>query len=137
MYRLPLPAAVAGALLLASCGQPSSTPGLTGTERDAFVSSSISACVSKAQSDPSNASVPAAVVTQYCECSSNKMADTISSAEVAQLNTNPDQAQALLGPRIQAAVMACKPTAPGTPAPQSEPTPEGAPQGSEPPKGAN
>ena len=105
-------AAAAATLVLAACGQSGSDGGLTGATRTAFVTSAVGSCSQKVQSDPSNASLSPAVVTQYCTCYSNKMADTISPAELQTLNdtmqSDPAKAQSMMQPRIDAAVSTCK-----------------------------
>jgi hypothetical protein len=95
----------------ATPGAPATTGGLTGADRDSFVNASTSSCVSTAQADPRNASLGADVIQQYCSCYSNKMADSISPSEAQSLNTaDATRIQQVLGPRIQAAVTACKPS---------------------------
>jgi len=113
-------AALTALFVLAACNQQGgSTPGLSGETRMSFVQASIGSCTQAAHSDPRNAQVSAAVITQYCTCYSNAMADKISPDEVAAMNTNmdPAQIQALLQTRIDAAVAACRPSAPTEAAP--------------------
>lgn len=127
--------ALTALFVLAACGQQGgSTPGLTGLSRTSFVESASSSCVRAAQSDPRNTRFSAETVAQYCTCYSNKMADTITPDELVTINTpegsKPERIQALLQPRIDAAVAACRPPEPATgpapapaPAPASEPEP--------------
>lgn len=108
-------AVLAAFVALAACNQQqgsSTGPGLTGASREAFVTASINSCTQTAQSDPRNGSIPAATITQYCTCYSNRMADTISAAEVQALNADPSKLQTLQ-PRIEAAVKACRPAQTG------------------------
>lgn len=104
-------AVLAAFTALAACQQQqaSNSPGLTGASREAFVQASINSCTQTAQADPRNGSVGASVITTYCTCYSNKMADTISAAEVQALNADPSKLQTMLQPRIEAAVRACRP----------------------------
>ena len=135
--------ALTALFVLAACGQQGgSTPGLTGETRTSFVEASINACTQSAHNDPRNAELPAATITQYCTCYSNAMADKISPDEVVSINTNmsnPAQVQSMLQTRIDAAVTACRPSAPAQAAPaQAAPSPAAAPppdRSSEPNKG--
>lgn len=101
-------AIAAGALVvLAACGQPSTKPGLTGMVRTQFITGAVESCTSNMR-----ASIPAArnitpqMITDYCTCSANRMADVISEAEVATLTTEAS-AKAATQTRVEAAAKAC------------------------------
>ena len=99
-------AAISSTLLaLAACGQPSSAPGLSGADRDAFVNSAISSC----EAAGSGAGVSAQAMSEYCKCSSNALADKISPAEAQTLaaESNDAKVQATLASRAQEAAQAC------------------------------
>jgi hypothetical protein len=99
--------AALGTLALAGCGDSSST-GLTGADRTAFVDASTNSCIQAAQANPN---VSADVIRTYCSCYSNKMADSISAEEARSLNTSTAaEIQAKLQPRITAAINACRPS---------------------------
>lgn len=95
---------------LAACGQGGGS-GLSGPNRDAFIQSSTASCKQAATANPQNASLGADKIGQYCTCYSEKMADSISMAELEDLNkglaTDPAGAQAKLQPRIDAATKSC------------------------------
>ena len=56
---------------------------LTGSDRDAFVQSSIQSCTSTATQQ--NPTVPAATITTYCTCMAGKEADMTTPADVAYM----------------------------------------------------
>ena len=101
-------------LAAAACGDSSTSTGLTGPTRDAFVQSSTTSCKAAAQGDPRNAGMGADGIEKYCVCYSNAMADKLSYAELEEINktmaTDPAGTQAKLQSRINAAVAACRPS---------------------------
>lgn len=112
----------AATLLLAACGQggggapatnsggTSSGTGLTGATREQFVRGAVMSCTQKGATDPAMAAMPQDKIAAYCDCSSKALADRLSEADIATINADPAKARETMGPRIQAAAMACKST---------------------------
>lgn len=118
-------AIVPAVLALAACNQQPAAPGapgtpaapgmqttggtgLTGPDRNAFVSSAVTSCSAKQQNDPSNQGISMATITSFCTCYANRMADKIPMSELPALTTaDPVRMQAMLQDRINEASTSC------------------------------
>jgi len=88
----------------ATLGSDDNVEGLTGKARSAFVETSIDTCVKQADK-----SFSPEIISQYCRCYANGMADRLSKNEL-KLLTNMKQAEALaaMQPKIDAAADVCQ-----------------------------
>lgn len=105
-----LPAAIAAclAVALAGCGQPSDKPGLTGMVRSQFVAGAVQSCSTRMRASlPATSNITPQMVTDYCTCSANKMADVISEAEMVQIAQDETRAKAATQSRVEAAAKSC------------------------------
>ena len=82
--------------------------GLTGADRNAFVSSAVTSCTAKQQNDPSNQGIAMSTITAFCNCYANRMADKIPMSELPSLTTaDPTRMQSMLQDRINEASSFC------------------------------
>jgi hypothetical protein len=82
-------------------------PGLTGTVRSSFVESAIATCVKKQDEDPANKGISPSIISQYCNCYANGLADRVSNNELKSVATTPTVMMATLQPKIEAAAKPC------------------------------
>jgi hypothetical protein len=82
--------------------------GLTDSVRSDFIESSMSACIRGQTTAPENIGILVAILTQYCTCYSNGMADRLSNNELKSISDQkPEQAIAMMQPKIDAAAKPC------------------------------
>src|SRR5262249_36284362 len=81
-------------------------PGLTGEVRSQFVQSAVSSCIKSAPSNNELATLSPSVISQYCTCYANGLADRLSFNEVTSTQ-NPDKAMEALEPKADEAIDAC------------------------------
>jgi hypothetical protein len=92
----------------AAAPAPSTQPGLSGDYRDGFVGAAIRTCTETQTKAPENANISKTILTGYCVCFANGMADRISDATLKSLDV--DQAAdrpARMKSVIDAAARAC------------------------------
>src|SRR3974377_1215475 len=61
-------------------------PGLSGTMRSTFVEGAIGTCLKKANGDPANKGISPSIISQYCNCYANLLADSVSIKELKALS---------------------------------------------------
>jgi len=84
-------------------------PGLTGTARSAFIEEAIRTCLKKQKGDPINKGILESILSQYCKCYANGMADRISINELKSLSAvRPAEAVVAMQPKIEAAAKPCQ-----------------------------
>jgi hypothetical protein len=107
-FGIAVPIIALGLVLLgykyATLGLNDDMEGLTGRARSGFVEGSIDACVKQ-----SDKSLSPEIISQYCRCYANDIADRLSNNDVKSLG-NMKQAEALaaMQPKIDAAADACR-----------------------------
>jgi hypothetical protein len=86
-------------------------PGLTGTTRSTFVEGAIGTCLKKANGDPANKGISPSIISQYCNCYANLLADSVSIKELKALyHAESDGVRlAMAQPQIDAAANHCLP----------------------------
>lgn len=84
-------------------------PGLTGTGRTAFIETAMQTCIKKQSEAPENKGLAASVLTQYCTCFVNGVADRLTNNEVKAAGTanDPKVGLAIMQPKIDAASEIC------------------------------
>lgn len=66
--------------------------GLTGTERLAFVEGTVGGCLNTQHEEASRAGIPYLILSNYCHCVANGIADRISSDDMKIMsNVNPNE----------------------------------------------
>jgi hypothetical protein len=86
-------------------------PGLTGTTRSTFVEGATGTCLKKANGDPANKGISPSILSQYCSCYANLLADSVSIKELKALShAESDGVRlAMVQPQIDAAANHCLP----------------------------
>lgn len=62
-------------------------PGLTGTVRSSFVESAVDSCVATQSNDPASKGISLSLISQYCNCYANGLADRVSNNELKAVAT--------------------------------------------------
>ena len=82
--------------------------GLTGANRSAFVEGAVGACLKKQKDDPINKGISDLLISQYCNCYANGMADIVSVNELKSFATmGTDQKIGTMRPKADAVVKLC------------------------------
>ena len=82
--------------------------GLTGAMRDGFVGGAIRTCGEKQMNDPANAGISKAILSMYCNCYANGIADRISENQLRAVSDLPaGQRVAAPQPVIDAVTPVC------------------------------
>jgi hypothetical protein len=86
-------------------------PGLTGTTRSTFVEGTLGTCLKKANGDPANKRISPSIISQYCNCYANLLADSVSIKELKALyHAKSDGVRLTMAqPQIDAAANHCLP----------------------------
>ena len=84
--------------------------GLTGKARSAFVESAVDACLKTQSAAPENQGLSVFVISQYCTCNANGMADSLSVNELKALVTMIDRetAVAAMQPKMDTIAEQCR-----------------------------
>jgi hypothetical protein len=81
--------------------------GLTGAARSTFVESALGGCLKKQNENPASKLVSPSVISQYCACYANGVADRISIHELKAMATTSTQMASMFQPKVEAAAKPC------------------------------